>query len=121
MRKTLIAVILTICTIFGATAQTRLVGRVVSIEQQVIEGATITLVNQGLSTTTNTDGVFSLTYLEAIEEEVIVEAYGYMSDIIVIQLIANELTDLGDITMAPDIVAEIKEEVLKTVNNSRNN
>ena len=39
MRKTLIAVILTICTLVGANAQTRLVGRLVSVEQQAIEGA----------------------------------------------------------------------------------
>ena len=86
MRKTLFAVILTICTLVGANAQTRLVGRLVSVEQQAIEGATVTLANQGVTTTTNDAGQFSLTYLEAIDEEVIVEAYGFMSDIILVQL-----------------------------------
>ena len=90
MRKTLIAVILTICTLVGANAQTRLVGRLVSVEQQAIEGATVTLVNQGVTTTTNEAGKFSLTYLEAIDEEVIVEAYGFMSDIILVQLIEKD-------------------------------
>ena len=91
MRKTLFAVLLTIATVMGATAQTRLVGRLVSVDQQAIEGATVTLVNQGISTNTNDEGKFALTYLDAIDEEVIVEAYGYMSDIILVQLIENQL------------------------------
>ena len=112
MRKTLIAVILTICTLVGANAQTRLVGRLVSVEQQAIEGATVTLANQGVTTTTNKEGKFSLTYLEAIDEEVIVEAYGFMSDIILVQLIENQLNDLGDVTMQTDLAAEMHEEVV---------
>ena len=112
MRKTLIAVILTICTLVGANAQTRLVGRLVSVEQQAIEGATVTLVNQGVTTTTNEEGKFSLTYLEAIDEEVIVEAYGFMSDIILVQLIENQINDLGDVTLQTDLAAEMREEVV---------
>ena len=112
MRKTLFAVLLTIATVMGATAQTRLVGRLVSVDQQAIEGATVTLVNQGISTNTNDEGKFALTYLDAIDEEVIVEAYGYMSDIILVQLIENQLTDLGDITLQTDLLAEMKEEVV---------
>ena len=112
MRKTLFAVILTICTLVGANAQTRLVGRLVSVEQQAIEGATVTLANQGVTTTTNDAGQFSLTYLEAIDEEVIVEAYGFMSDIILVQLIENQLNDLGDVIMQADLAAEMHEEVI---------
>ena len=112
MRKTIIAVFLTITTVLGANAQTRLVGRLVSVEQQGIEGATVTLANQGITTTTNDEGKFSLTYLEAIDEEVIVEAYGYVSDILLVQLAENQLTDLGDVTMQPDLMTEIKEEVV---------
>ena len=109
-RKLLFAVILLIAS--WASAQTRLVGRIVSSEQQAIEGATITLVNQGYSTTTNAEGRFSLTYLEAIDEEIIIEATGYMSDIALIQLIENQQNDLGDIQLQTDLLAEVKEEVL---------
>ena len=112
MRKTIIAVFLTIAAVLGANAQTRLVGRLVSVEQQGIEGATVTLANQGITTTTNDEGKFSLTYLEAIDEEVIVEAYGYVSDILLVQLVENQLTDLGDVTMQTDLMTEIKEEVV---------
>ena len=112
MRKLFFAVLLTITTFVGINAQTRLVGRLISVEQQAIEGASITLANQGISTSTNANGEFSLTYLEAIDEEVIIEAYGYMSDILLIQLIENQTTELGDITMQPDLAVEMKEEVI---------
>lgn len=112
MRKTIVALILAIATIVGVNAQTRLTGRIVSIEQQAIEGATITLANQGISTTTNNEGKFSLTYLEAIDEEVIIEAYGYLSDILLVQLIDNQLTELGDIILQTDMMVEMKEEVV---------
>ena len=114
MRNTIYAVILAIATSFAANlnAQTRLTGRLVSVEQQVIEGATVTLANQGITTTTNAEGRFSLTYLEAIDEEVIVEAYGYISDVLLVQLIEDQLTDMGDITMMVDMASEMKDEVL---------
>ena len=112
MRKTIIAVFLTIAAVLGANAQTRLTGRLISAEQQGIEGATVTLANQGITTTTNDEGKFSLTYLEAIDEEVIVEAYGYVSDILLVQLVENQLTDLGDVIMQTDLMTEIKEEVV---------
>ena len=110
-------IVLAIFLIFTTTliAQTRLIGKVVSIEQQVIKGATITLANQGISTTTNDEGKFSLSYLDAIDEELIVEAHGYISDILLIQLIENQITDLGNITLQTDLMAEIKEEVILNI------
>ena len=98
--------------VIDAQAQTRLVGRLISAEQQAIQGATVTLANQGITTTTNDEGKFSLTYLEPIDEEVIVEAYGYISDVILVQLLENQLNDMGDVTMVTDFSSEIKEEVL---------
>ena len=111
MKRIIFLVVL--CSFAGwLSAQTRLVGRVTTAEQQAIEGATVTLANQGYSTTTNAEGRFSLTYLEAIDEEVIIEAVGYMSDILLVSLVENELNNLGDITLQADLLAEAKEEVL---------
>ena len=115
MRKTIIAVFLTIATILSANAQTRLVGRLISEEQQVIEGASVTLAVQGITTTTNAEGKFSLTYLDAIDEEVIIEANGYISDILLVGLVENQLTDLGDITLQTDFVREAQDEVLLNI------
>ena len=111
MKRVIFLVVL--CSLAGwISAQTRLVGRVITAEQQAIEGATVTLANQGYSTTTNAEGRFSLTYLEAIDEEVIIEAVGYMSDILLVSLVENELNDMGDISLQTDLLAEAKEEVL---------
>ena len=93
-------------------SQTRLTGRVISTDQRGIEGASITLMNQGYTTTTNADGKFSLTYLEANDEEVIIEAYGYIAEIIMVQLKENDQNDLGDIVLQADLLTEAKEEVL---------
>ena len=113
MRRIVLAVFLAITTTLFA--QTRLTGKVVSVEQQAIRGATITLANQGISTTTNDEGNFSLSYLDAIDEELIVEAHGYISDILLIQLIEDQITDLGNITLQTDLMAEIKEEVILNI------
>lgn len=91
---------------------TRLVGRLIAADNKGISGATVTLGNQGISTTTNANGEFSLTYLEPIDEEVILEADGYVSDIQLIQLRKGQLNDLGDILMQVDIAREAQEEVL---------
>ena len=91
---------------------TRLVGRIVSSDNQAIAGAVITLANQGITTTTNANGEFSLTYLEATDEEVILEANGYMSDIVLVQLADGQLNNIGDVLLQTDFVREAQEEVL---------
>ena len=112
MRKTFITIILCIAAMVGAAAQTRLTGRIINPDEQAIEGVVVTLANQGFTTTTNAEGKFSLTYLDAIDEEVIIEATGYISDILLVQLQENQLTDLGDVVMQVDFVREAQEEVL---------
>ena len=60
-----------------ALAQTSLKGRVIDeATQQPVVGAKVTLANQNISTTTNASGEFSLLYLEAIDEEMVIEADG---------------------------------------------
>ena len=115
MRKIFIAILLTIATVASIHAQTRLVGRIISPEQDVIEGVVVTLANQGITTTTNAEGRFTLTYLDAIDEEVIIEATGYISDVLLVELKENQLNDLGDVVMQVDFVREAQEEVLLTL------
>ena len=115
MRKLFITIILCIAAIVGANAQTRLTGRIISPDEQAIEGVVVTLANQGFTTTTNAEGKFSLTYLDAIDEEVIIEATGYISDILLVQLQENQLNDLGDVVMQNDFVREAQEEILLNI------
>ena len=95
-----------------ANLPTRLIGRIVSSEDKAIEGVVITLVNQGFTTTTNANGEFSLTYLEPTDEEVILEADGYISDIVLVQLADGELNNMGNVLLQADFAQEAREEVL---------
>ncbi|MCQ2311255.1 MAG: carboxypeptidase regulatory-like domain-containing protein, partial [Paludibacteraceae bacterium] len=95
------------------TGPIRLYGRLVAQGSSTnISGATITLANQNLSTTTNQNGEFTLLYLEPGDEELIIEADGYNADIQLIQILANKDTDLGALYLQPDMARDVKDEVL---------
>lgn len=94
------------------TAQTSLQGVVVDANKRAIVGATVTLANQDISTTTNTAGAFSLLYLEPNDEEVIIEADGYIATIELVQLHANQSNDMGEVVLQRDIAREAQEEIL---------
>ena len=96
-----------------AMAQTSLKGSVIDDATQApIVGAKVTLANQNISTTTNAAGEFSLLYLEAMDEEVIVEADGYVSTIELINLQDNQANQLDVISLQQDIVAQTQDEIL---------
>lgn len=95
------------------SSSTRLVGKLVTEEGDPITGyATISLGNQNISTTANERGEFTLSYLEAIDEEVIIEAEGFISNIVIASLAEGQTTDLGEIVMVPDIARAAQEEIL---------
>ncbi len=79
---------------------------------EVIVGAKVTLGGQNISTTTNQSGEFALIYLEAIDEEVIIEASGYLTGIRLVSLKDGETTDLGQVALKVDLATEVQNEVL---------
>lgn len=92
---------------------TRLYGRLVAQGSGTnIAGATITLANQNFSTTTNQNGEFTLLYLEPGDEELIIEADGYNSDIQLIQILASQDNELGTLYLQPDVAKDVNEEIL---------
>lgn len=100
-------------SIMSISAQTSLRGKVVAEDgAQPISGAKVTLANQNISTTTNAAGEFALIYLEAMDEEVIFEAEGYMSDILLILLEDGKQNDLGEVTLKQDIQKDMQEEIV---------
>lgn len=106
---TMFALALTI----GLCAQTSLRGTVVDDGTgNAIVGAVVTLGNQSLSTTTNQSGEFSLVYLEAGDEEVIVEADGYNGTIELVLLVDGQANQMDPIRLQPDMAREAQEEVL---------
>ena len=93
--------------------QTSLKGRVIANNtNEPIVGAKVTLANQNISTTTNADGEFMLSYLEPTDEEVIVEADGYVAALELVNLHENQLNEMEDVLMGPDVVALAHDEIL---------
>ncbi len=127
MKKTLFILLALVCATCSMTAQqanqliseqtgsspARLVGKLVNEDGQPITGyATISLVNQNISTTANEQGEFSLSYLEAMDEEVIVEAEGFIATIELVEIVAGQTTNMGEIVLKADIAREAQEEIL---------
>ena len=94
-------------------AQTSLKGRVIDEATHTpVVGAKVTLANQNISTTTNAAGEFSLLYLEAVDEEVIIEADGYVAALELVALKENQANQLDEISLQQDIVAQTQDEIL---------
>ena len=128
MKKTLFILLALVCATCSMTAQqayqlmseqssadapSRLTGKLVTEDGNPITGyATISLANQNISTTANEQGEFSLSYLEAMDEEVIIEAEGFIANILLVQLVAGQTTDVGEVVLIADIAREAQEEIL---------
>ena len=94
-------------------AQTSLKGRVIDqATKTAVVGAKVTLANQNISTTTNAAGEYSLVYLEAMDEEIIVEADGYIAAIELVTLVANSINQMGAIQLQQDIMSQAQSEIL---------
>jgi len=95
------------------SSPTRLVGKLINENGEAVTSyATITLGNQNISTTANERGEFTLSYLEPMDEEVIIEAEGYISNIVLVQLLSGQTNDMGTVTLYTDLSREAQEEVL---------
>jgi len=113
MRNKLLSLMFALSIGLTAIAQTSLRGQVIDRSTQTpIVGAKVTLANQKISTTTNASGEFSLLYLEAMDEEVIIEADGFVAGLELINLQENQTTTLESLALEPDIVAETQAEIL---------
>ncbi len=80
MRRTFTTLMACFLLLAAYAQQTSLRGVILAAQaNDPVVGAKITLANQNISTTTNQNGEFALIYLEAIDEEVIIEANGYLT------------------------------------------
>ena len=113
MRNKLLSLMFALTIAITAMAQTSLKGRVIDDATQTpIVGAKVTLANQNISTTTNASGEFSLLYLEATDEEVIIEADGYVATLELINLLDNQANQLETIALQQDIASQAQDEIL---------
>ena len=113
MRHKLYSLMAVLLFSVAALAQTSLKGRVLdgSTESPVV-GAKVTLANQNISTTTNAAGEFTLLYLEAMDEEVLIEADGYIAALELGNLKADDVNQLDAIGLQQDIVVQAQDEIL---------
>ena len=113
MRNKLFSLMFALTIGLTAIAQTSLKGSIIDQATQTpVVGAKVTLANQNISTTTNATGEFMLLYLEAMDEEVIIEAEGYLSVLELIQLQENQANTMEPILMQQDIVTQAQDEIL---------
>ena len=113
MRQKLFSLMFVLAISIAAVAQTSLRGRVIDeATQSPVVGAKITLANQNISTTTNASGEFSLLYLEPMDEEVIIEADGYVAALELINLQDNTDNEMEAIALQQDIVSQAQDEIL---------
>lgn len=100
----------------GMMAQTSLRGTVVDEAGNTpIVGAKVTLANQNISTTTNGAGEFALLYLEPMDEEIIVEADGYIATIELVLLQENQNLKMEPIRLQRDFARDAQEEILLNI------
>ncbi len=112
MRKTLVTLVVCSMSLFAA-AQTSLKGTLIDeTTSQPIVGATVTLANQNISTTTNQSGEFSLLFLEPMDEEIVIEAEGYNGTIELVQLKENQENQMDPVKLSVNIEKETKDEIL---------
>ena len=113
MRNKLFSLMFVLAIGLSALAQTSLKGRVIDETTQTpVVGAKVTLANQNISTTTNAAGEFSLLYLEATDEEVLIEADGYLAALELINLQADQSNQMNDVALQQDIVVQAQDEIL---------
>lgn len=118
MRKFIFLVsVFIFCLVVSVGAQTVVKGVVkVHSTGAPLPGVKITLLNQNVSTQTNADGIFSLSYLEAGNEEISFTRDGYITQIKLISIKPNETTDMGEILLKADIQTDVKEEIVLQLN-----
>ena len=113
MRNKLFSLMFVLSIGITALAQTSLKGRVIDETTQTpVVGAKVTLANQNISTTTNAAGEFSLLYLDATDEEVVIEADGYLAALELINLKADQANKMEDVALQQDIVVQAQDEIL---------
>lgn len=113
MRQKLFSLMFVLAIGLCSFAQTSLKGRVIDDATQLpIVGAKITLAVQNISTTTNQDGLFTLLYLEAMDEEVLIEKEGFMPELKLINLKENAENVMDDVVLLQDLVNQNQNEIL---------
>lgn len=119
MRKISTIILVLFITIAAVSAQTRVRG-VVKLPGGVIpvKSIKVTLLNQNISTQTNSSGEFVFSFINAGDEEISFTADGYFNQIKLIKIIDNITNDLGEFYLVVDNQQEMKQETVMQLSES---
>jgi len=113
MRKKSLILFVSLLASLSLMAQTGVKGVIkVAGTGNPIPGVTITLLKQDISTQTNANGEFNLTYLQKGDDELSISREGYFTQIKLVNLKDGQVNDLGVIELKVDVQSEVKEDVL---------
>lgn len=119
MRKLLMLVVVLMLAVVSSNAQTKLKGVVkVAGTETPIQGVKVTLMQQNLSSQTNANGEFNLSYVQVGDEEMSLSLEGYFTQIKLINIKKDIVNDLGVILMVADTHQEMKQEVVLQLSES---
>ena len=119
MKKLLTVFVVLAISLTAAMAQTKLQGIVkVAGTETPLQGVKITLMQQNISTQTNAEGEFTLSYIEAGDEELSVSREGYFPQIKLVSIKKDVTTNVGVITLIVDTHQEMKQEVVLQLSES---
>jgi len=120
MRKLAVVLCIVMHSFTILIAQTSLKGVVKIAEtDKPLPGVKVTLLKQNISTITNPNGEFSLSYLKAGDEEIRFTKDGYFSQIKFIHLKADAENDLGVIYLREDIAQQMKQDIILQLSESQ--
>ena len=119
MRKLSLILLVSVMAVTSALAQTKVKGIVkIAGSEDPLQGAKITLLQQNISSQTNANGEFLLSYIESGDEEISISKQGYFQNIKLVNLKKDAETDLGVIYLQADTQLEMKQEVLLQLSES---
>jgi len=96
-----------------AFGQSAITGKVTDAKSGVaLSAVEVTVIEQNISTQTNAQGQFSLSYLDAGDVEISFSLEGYFSQIKTVNLIDKQNFDMGDIALTPDVMSEAQQDVI---------
>lgn len=111
MRKVLFLLLVSVAGVATLFAQTFVKGVVkISGTENPLSGVKITLLQQNISTQTNANGEFMLSYIEPGDDELSISRQGYFTQIKLVNIVAGKENDLGVFELKVDLQDEVKQE-----------
>lgn len=113
MRKLSLILFVSLLASISLMAQTTAKGVIKDAgSRSPLSGVKITFLQQNISTQTNANGEFTLSYLAAGDDELSISINGYFNQIKLVNLKANTLNDFGVIELKADVQEEMKQEIV---------